>query len=723
MESFRASYVSRCAELAVQPLQAVLDALSRRKAQVDAGRDADSLRRGDAAAADNTTNNSGGGGAAPPSPAKRSFVEKLDLSGQSVPLKACTALSLALADDCFFTRIVLADAFLGDDGCILIAGALKTNTTVTYLDLRGNSIRADGAIALGQMLKINTALKRQGILFRPGHGPCDILNLEWNCIGIWESGVRAIADALSINQTLEELDLRNNKIGPQASHHIALCLKHNTRLRKLDFRWNNAGLIGGRAFLDLLKWNVVLMDLDMTGNEIPEDIHRGIASALERNRDRFKHELHTKAHTENLTSTLQTLTQSHQEAISKLSSKLAATDQTALSLSQKLSLASSEIAEAQDAYRMLQAKIERLTNEKHAFEEQVVKERSQTQAQITDLQRELVAERERRIKAEDGYQKLSSQTTTRLLELEAALKRAEMDCEVLRRDKAMLLDDIAKSKEKEKAIAQLWEEKLQRHESISHNKLLALQSAKDDEIAERGKKYEERIRALELDKTPHVAMVLILPASFREHAVQEIDAIRTRHMADKRHWAEELSEAETRIHRDEVRVAILEARRKDLEVQLQNLLRQRDTLQAEAASHLHTYTQSIKEHEAELKRLQEQRGQLNHDISDLKAKESHYATDITQLRARLEDARRETKAVEAQLASSQADAARLREAFEREKRELVDRERRDRRDETDKQQQQIHACEATIARLKDEIRKRDEELEASEEENMLKVRA
>ena len=57
--------------------------------------------------------------------------------------------------------------------------------------------------------------------------------MEWNCIGIWDSGVRAIADALSINETLQELDLRNNKIGPQGAQVLALCLKHNTKLRKL----------------------------------------------------------------------------------------------------------------------------------------------------------------------------------------------------------------------------------------------------------------------------------------------------------------------------------------------------------------------------------------------------------------------------------------------------------------------------------------------------------
>ena len=87
------------------------------------------------------------------------------------------------------------------------------------LDLRGNSIRSDGATALSQMLKVNSTLKR--------------LLLEWNCIGIWENGIQNITESLSINQSLEELDLRNNKIGPQSIALLANGLKHNTSLLKL----------------------------------------------------------------------------------------------------------------------------------------------------------------------------------------------------------------------------------------------------------------------------------------------------------------------------------------------------------------------------------------------------------------------------------------------------------------------------------------------------------
>jgi hypothetical protein len=132
MQAFQVNYLAKCSELSVEPLPAILSIFK-------------------------------GSGSDP-----YHLAEILDLSGISLSIKACSALSFALLDSSYFTKIILADAFLGDDGwhqnltlgCIKLANALKSNTSVLYLDLRGNSIRSDGAIALGQMLKVNNKLEQ-----------------------------------------------------------------------------------------------------------------------------------------------------------------------------------------------------------------------------------------------------------------------------------------------------------------------------------------------------------------------------------------------------------------------------------------------------------------------------------------------------------------------------------------------------------------------------------
>lgn len=90
---------------------------------------------------------------------------------------------------------------------------------------------------------------------------------------------------MTVNQTLEELDVRNNKIGPQGVASLATSLKHNTSLKRLDLRWNNAGIIGGRAMVDMLKWNMIITDVELTGNEIPEDVGKAIGE--ENNNNNF----------------------------------------------------------------------------------------------------------------------------------------------------------------------------------------------------------------------------------------------------------------------------------------------------------------------------------------------------------------------------------------------------------------------------------------------------
>lgn len=147
-----------------------------------------------------------------------------------------------------------------------MANSLKTNGTVEHIDLRGNNIRSDGATSIAQLLKVNTSIQT--------------ISLEWNCIGIWETGIQSLADALSVNRTLVELDLRNNKIGPQGIRSLSIALKHNTSLKRIDLRWNNAGIIGGRALVDMLKWNETVNELDLNGNEIPDDISKAICKKI-----------------------------------------------------------------------------------------------------------------------------------------------------------------------------------------------------------------------------------------------------------------------------------------------------------------------------------------------------------------------------------------------------------------------------------------------------------
>ena len=46
---------------------------------------------------------------------------------------------------------------IGDEGAAALAEALKVNTALTWLDLKDNEIGDEGAAALAEALKVNTA--------------------------------------------------------------------------------------------------------------------------------------------------------------------------------------------------------------------------------------------------------------------------------------------------------------------------------------------------------------------------------------------------------------------------------------------------------------------------------------------------------------------------------------------------------------------------------------
>ena len=90
METFKSTYLNKCAELSIEPMNSVLNILVKQRQKQE-----ENEKQGKQIS---------------------SLSEKLDLSGHSISIKSCSALASALAQDTFFTRLVLADAFLGDDG-------------------------------------------------------------------------------------------------------------------------------------------------------------------------------------------------------------------------------------------------------------------------------------------------------------------------------------------------------------------------------------------------------------------------------------------------------------------------------------------------------------------------------------------------------------------------------------------------------------------------------
>ena len=149
----------------------------------------------------------------------------------------------------------LADAFIGDAGCELVAQFLRENPGTTTVELRGNNIGPEGAAYLATALSGQTSVRN--------------LSLEWNAIG---NGLDPLMEALTINSKLEALDLRNNRIGPEGATYISRMLQANKSINKLDLRWNEIGASGANELLAGLRVNTSIKQIELAGNKIPENL-------------------------------------------------------------------------------------------------------------------------------------------------------------------------------------------------------------------------------------------------------------------------------------------------------------------------------------------------------------------------------------------------------------------------------------------------------------------
>lgn len=183
----------------------------------------------------------------PPSqdPSKSSFLVDFSLS------KLESKLSLQKNS----STLNLADSFIGDQGCSLLSNYIKENLNLQSLDLRGNSISSEGIRLL------SSAFRQQHFIRH--------ISLEWNNIG---DSIQFLLESLAYNTSVQSLDLRNNRIGPEGALAIARFFDTNTSIIKIDLRWNEIGAAGAERILQVLPKCLSLKAIEVSGNKIPEEM-------------------------------------------------------------------------------------------------------------------------------------------------------------------------------------------------------------------------------------------------------------------------------------------------------------------------------------------------------------------------------------------------------------------------------------------------------------------
>lgn len=159
----------------------------------------------------------------------------------------------ALQKNKSLTRLVFTNSKLCSVCAIKIIEALLGNKMLRELNLAGNDFFTDGARAIAVLLETNDTLTA--------------LDLRNNNIGA--EGARVIFDALRNNRRLIRLDLRYNQIGQigiGGIEAIANFLRTNTTLTGLNIAYNGFNVEGIQIIAEALSENRSLIELDLGGD-------------------------------------------------------------------------------------------------------------------------------------------------------------------------------------------------------------------------------------------------------------------------------------------------------------------------------------------------------------------------------------------------------------------------------------------------------------------------
>ena len=148
-----------------------------------------------------------------------------DRGGRAV-LEALTVMSAVAELDLSHNQLGQGPGF-GE----AVGDFLRTNETVTRLDLGWNTLRLGNAEALCEGLADN--------------GTVEYLTLAWNSFG--DRGGCAMGRALRLNRGVLELDLSHNTVGEKGTMVLADALMENKTLEELELDQNPVGPRGGRC--------------------------------------------------------------------------------------------------------------------------------------------------------------------------------------------------------------------------------------------------------------------------------------------------------------------------------------------------------------------------------------------------------------------------------------------------------------------------------------------
>ena len=254
------------------------------------------------------------------------ILEKLDLSCNAVSDDGAAAISDSLKFNTSLQELNISHNGIANKGIKVIAKVIQINSTLQNIDVSKNHISLEGLVYFMEAVKNNCTLQVVNIthnnVTRSGFTSIKqcIENLQhtiqiyasWNEINkngelvtkistscapdnieddVWsfyeydaDHLVMCFSECLKEDDTLQELNMSNNRITNEGAKMIGEAIKVNKTLQKLDISNNSISDDGTAAISDGLKCNISLQELNMSRNKITNEGAKMIGEAIKVNK-------------------------------------------------------------------------------------------------------------------------------------------------------------------------------------------------------------------------------------------------------------------------------------------------------------------------------------------------------------------------------------------------------------------------------------------------------